>query len=453
MARDGVATRDVSCQTVPTSLALSTVTCAELVPLLTALQVDREIYHLNINQPLVESSLQGKQNVVLYKLLKSLVGECVRDDIIENTDSDQKMGTLVKSLNFSCTPLGASPHHSSTLDKNLKNVLLTDIKRSHDSSERKCAEIQKMCLMKHSELEDFKKSPSKSSSDSEDADKSSSSSSDFRAVIPVIYELESSDSPSSKSSPEKENFRRNDDSYFSKKGDFHCKVTRTTRTNPHSPLSRSPRHLMVDSPLRWISSDSDSSVSPRAERREISPRGKGREISPRAARRHALTTTLSPLVDLTSGDNTSGSDYPSCESSFISEVNTDDLFSSLESETSCSDHFSSGTNYVTHSPDLDDVVLGDCHVTSRDHDVTSDREHDVTSYSDQMSRPNAPSPGLASCLQDHVIVQENSSLSSDHSTLVGRSVVSQGSVVSQASFDSVPRSPLTNYQMVCNFFV
>ena len=512
-------TKNSSTQTSPPSLTFSTVTCAELVPLLTSLQVEREVSHLNIPQPLLETSLHARQNVVLYELLKSLVGEPVQDDIIENTDSDWKMGTLVKSLNFSCTPI-ASPAYNSTLDKNLKNVLLSDIKISHDTSDRKCAEIKKICSMKHSKLsKDYEKKPEKSgqeegftrppnisSSDSDKIYPTSSSSPEFPAAIHVIKDQDSTDSSSSllsagkdKSrrdeflklknedsssssllSADKENSRSSEDSNFRKPEISHSKVSRTAKTNQHSPLSRSPFQLKVDSSLRFGVTDSDSSISLRAEhaqyhispraelaQHQISPRAEHEQfhispsaeheqyhispraeheqyhISPRAERRGGLTTTLSPFLS-DRRDTSSGSDYPSCASSFISEVNTEDMFSSLNS---------SENSWPTDGPSSFQTIPN--------HSNTSD----VSSENDQLSpaRPNAPSPDLLGSLPDncHVIVQELSSLSSGCSTLVAGSLVSHNSVLSQnsvvsqnsiasMSFNSSELSSFTNYPMVCN---
>ena len=589
-------TNNSSTQTSPPSLTFSTVTCAELVPLLTSLQVEREVSHLNIPQPLLETSLHAKHNVVLYELLKSLVGEPVQDDIIENTGSDWKMGTLVKSLNFSCTPI-ASPAYNSTLDKNLKNVLLSDIKISHDTSDRKCAEIRKICSMKHSKIsKDYEKKPEKSgqeegftrppnisSSDSDKLYPTSSSSLEFPAATHVIKDQDSSDSSSSllsagkeKSrrdeflklknedsssssllSADKENSRSSEDSNFRKPEISHSKVSRTAKTNQHSPLSRSPFQLKVDASLRFEVTDSDSSISPRAEHAQyqISPRAKHAQyqispraeheqyhispraeheqyhispraeheqyhispraeheqyhispraeheqyhispraeheqyhispraeheqyhispraeheqyhispraeheqyhispraeheqyhISPRAERRGGLTSTLSPFFS-DRRDTSSGSDYPSCASSFISEVNTEDMFSSLNS---------SENSWPTDGPSSFQTIPN--------HSNTSD----VSSENDQLSpaRPNAPSPDLLGSLPDncHVIVQELSSLSSGCSTLVAgssvshNSVVFQNSVVSQnsiasMSFNSSELSSFTNYPMVCN---
>ena len=489
---------------------------------------------------------------MLYELLKSLVGEPVQDDIIENTDSDWKMGTLVKSLNFSCTPI-ASPAYNSTLDKNLKNVLLSDIKISHDTSDRKCAEIKKICSMKHSKLsKDYEKKPEKSgqeegfirppnisSSDSDKIYPTSSSSPEFPAAIHVIKDQDSTDSSSSllsagkdKSrrdeflklknedsssssllSADKENSRSSEDSNFREPENSHSKVSRTAKTNQHSPLSRSPFQLKVDSSLRFGVTDSDSSISPRAEhaqyhispraeheqyhispcaehaqhqispraehaqyhispraelaQHQISPRAEHEQfhispsaeheqyhispraeheqyhISPRAERRGGLTTTLSPFLS-DRRDTSSGSDYPSCASSFISEVNTEDMFSSLNS---------SENSWPTDGPSSFQTIPN--------HSNTSD----VSSENDQLSpaRPNAPSPDLLGSLPDncHVIVQELSSLSSGCSTLVAGSLVSHNSVLSQnsvvsqnsiasMSFNSSELSSFTNYPMVCN---
>ena len=196
----------------------------------------------------------------------------------------------------------------------------------------------------------------------------------------------------------------------------HTKVCRSTRTKQHCPLTRSPPQLKVNSLLRDEQTDSDSSISPRAEKRYISPR----------AARHKLGTLLSPLLDSTSGENTSGSDHPSGASSLFSEVNTEDLFSS--SGTSSPDR--SLSNHVTR------YVSGSDHVTSSNGKIPS-------------PRPSAPSPDLCGSSSDsgHVISQEFYSLSSEHSTLRTGSVVVRSSLASPCS--GSPFTELSHYHMVC----
>ena len=164
--------QDASTQTTSQPAHLSTATCIELVPLLTHVQSDREIRHLSLAGPLPDSSLASKHSLLLFQLLKSFlknmeIVETNRDildtnrdiietnrdmletlerrDILENMDNENKMQTLVKRLNFSSAP-GTSPLNSSTLDKNLKNTIISDIKQELGASDKGDA-IKRICSM------------------------------------------------------------------------------------------------------------------------------------------------------------------------------------------------------------------------------------------------------------------------------------------------------------------
>ena len=442
--------RDVSTQTLPQSLSLSTVTCAELVPLLTPVQINREITHLRITQPLPQTNLTARQNVVLYALLKSLVGEGDQEDIIENIDTDRKMDTLVKSLNFNCDS-SASSFVNSTLDKNLKNVILSDMKTALDNSDRKCAEIKKICSMKQSKSYEAKKIPGSSSSGSEHYPSYSSSNPRMSPAISDCSDLLPASSASSQdhssSSPDKENTHHKEDSQLTKLQTSHPRVRRASGLNK---IKRGPTpKVRVDPGSRNDTSESDHSaspckispradsrrisprvspranerhISPRASPRHPSPRANERHFSPRADTRHPLSNTLSPLLDRSNGDTTSGSEYPSCASSFISEVNTDDLFSSLESEECSPDHY---------NPDRSANLA----LNSHSHDNLTDQSSSQYGFVSH-SRPYAPLPGSqrASPEKSHVIadkshvtVDHTYSESSGHSTLVPASLGSLGS--------------------------
>ena len=442
--------RDVSTQTSPLSLSLSTVTCAELVPLLTPVQINREITHLRIIQPLPQTNLTARKNVVLYALLKSLVGEGDQEDIIENIDTNRKMDTLVKSLNFNCNS-SASSFVNSTLDKNLKNVILSDMKTSLDNSDRKCAEIKRICSMKQNKSHEVNKIPGSSSGESEHYPSYSSSSPRMSPSMSDCSDLLPASSTASQelasSSPDKENAHK-DDPQLTKLQTSHPRVRRASGLNK---IKRGPAPKVRVDPgsLKDTSSDSDHSaspckispradprrisprvspranerhISPRADSRHVSARANERHISSRADTRHLLSNTLSPLLDRSNGDTTSGSEYPSCASSFISEVNTDDLFSSLESEEYLPDHY---------NPDRSANLALNLH-SHDNHTAQSNFQFGFVSH----SRPYAPLPGSqrASPEKSHVTAEKSHgkvdhtySESSGHSTLVPASLGSQGS--------------------------
>ncbi|KAL5252340.1 hypothetical protein ACHWQZ_G015192 [Mnemiopsis leidyi] len=465
-------TRDAASQTSPTSLSLSTVTCAELVPLLTPAQINREMTHLQISQPLPQTNLTARQNVLLYALLKSLVGEGDQEDIIENIDTDRKMDTLVKSLNFNChSNSPTSSFVNSTLDKNLKNVILSDMKTTQDNSDRKCAEIKKICSMKQTKSRDVTKVPVSSTSESELYPSYSSSNSRKSPSSSDWSDLPAS--PGSighgheATSPEKENFYRKE--HLAKLQTCHPRVTRAAglnmikrsvapkvrvdpvsrhdtsgsdhsaspcKTSPHADKRQisphaSPRHISPRASPRHISPRaSPRHISPRASPRHISPRASPHHISPRASPRHIsprhlLSSTLSPLLDRSTGDTTSESEYPSCASSFISEVNTEDLFSSLESEECSPDHFNPerDANHGSFTAQLNSR----CNIVAP-------------------SRPYAPLPDFRGTSPDenhvtaencHVTTDHTSSVSSGHSTLVPASLSSRGSRDVSSSVNSL----------------